>query len=296
VKRLNRKKETLYGYLFLLPSLAGFTIFLLIPILFSVYLAFTDWDVISGFNNINFIGLENFTRMIGDEWFNASIKNNFVYTLVVVPVTLILSLLIAIILNNMVYMKNVLRLAYFIPYVSNTVAVSVLWMAMFDPSQGPVNQLLMALGVQSPPKWLVSPDWAMVTIILMSVWTRIGYCLIIYLAALQNLPQELYEAANIDGANWYRKLKSITIPLLTPTTFFLVITQTISTFQVFAPVNLLTRGGPGTSTTVLVYQLYREAFRFYHMGYASAIAMVLFAIIFAVTLVQWRYQDKWVNF
>jgi len=293
---LNRKKETLYGYLFLLPSLAGFTIFLLIPILFSVYLAFTDWDVISGFNNINFIGLENFTRMIGDEWFNASIKNNFVYTLVVVPVTLILSLLIAIILNNMVYMKNVLRLAYFIPYVSNTVAVSVLWMAMFDPSQGPVNQLLMALGVQSPPKWLVSPDWAMVTIILMSVWTRIGYCLIIYLAALQNLPQELYEAANIDGANWYRKLKSITIPLLTPTTFFLVITQTISTFQVFAPVNLLTRGGPGTSTTVLVYQLYREAFRFYHMGYASAIAMVLFAIIFAVTLVQWRYQDKWVNF
>ena len=293
---MNRKKETLYGYLFLLPSLAGFTIFLLIPILFSVYLAFTNWDVISGFNNINFIGLENFTRMIGDEWFNASIKNNFVYTLVVVPVTLILSLLIAIILNNMVYMKNVLRLAYFIPYVSNTVAVSVLWMAMFDPSQGPVNQLLMALGVQSPPKWLVSPDWAMVTIILMSVWTRIGYCLIIYLAALQNLPQELYEAANIDGANWYRKLKSITIPLLTPTTFFLVITQTISTFQVFAPVNLLTRGGPGTSTTVLVYQLYREAFRFYHMGYASAIAMVLFAIIFAVTLVQWRYQDKWVNF
>jgi multiple sugar transport system permease protein len=296
VKLLNRKKETLYGYLFLLPSLAGFTIFLLIPILFSVYLAFTNWDVISGFNNINFIGLENFTRMIGDEWFNASIKNNFVYTLVVVPVTLILSLLIAIILNNMVYMKNVLRLAYFIPYVSNTVAVSVLWMAMFDPSQGPVNQLLMALGVQSPPKWLVSPDWAMVTIILMSVWTRIGYCLIIYLAALQNLPQELYEAANIDGANWYRKLKSITIPLLTPTTFFLVITQTISTFQVFAPVNLLTRGGPGTSTTVLVYQLYREAFRFYHMGYASAIAMVLFAIIFTVTLIQWRYQDKWVNF
>ncbi len=293
---MNRKKETLYGYLFLLPSLAGFTIFLLIPILFSVYLAFTNWDVISGFNNINFIGLENFTRMIGDEWFNASIKNNFVYTLVVVPVTLILSLLIAIILNNMVYMKNVLRLAYFIPYVSNTVAVSVLWMAMFDPSQGPVNQLLMALGVQSPPKWLVSPDWAMVTIILMSVWTRIGYCLIIYLAALQNLPQELYEAANIDGANWYRKLKSITIPLLTPTTFFLVITQTISTFQVFAPVNLLTRGGPGTSTTVLVYQLYREAFRFYHMGYASAIAMVLFAIIFTVTLIQWRYQDKWVNF
>ena len=293
---MNRKKETLYGYLFLLPSLAGFTIFLLIPILFSVYLAFTNWDVISGFNNINFIGLENFTRMIGDEWFNASIKNNFVYTLVVVPVTLILSLLIAIILNNMVYMKNVLRLAYFIPYVSNTVAVSVLWMAMFDPSQGPVNQLLMALGVQSPPKWLVSPDWAMVTIILMSVWTRIGNCLIIYLAALQNLPQELYEAANIDGANWYRKLKSITIPLLTPTTFFLVITQTISTFQVFAPVNLLTRGGPGTSTTVLVYQLYREAFRFYHMGYASAIAMVLFAIIFTVTLIQWRYQDKWVNF
>lgn len=293
---MNRKKETLYGYLFLLPSLAGFTIFLLIPILFSVYLAFTDWDVISGFNNINFIGIGNFTRMFKDEWFIASIKNNLVYTLVVVPVTLLLSLFIAMILNNMVYLKNALRLAYFIPYVSNTVAVSVLWMAMFDSSQGPVNQLLMTLGVQNPPKWLVSPDWAMITIILMSVWTRIGYCLIIYLAALQNLPQELYEAADIDGANWYRKFKSITFPLLTPTTFFLVITQTISTFQVFAPVNLLTRGGPGTSTTVLVYQLYREAFRFYHMGYASAIAMVLFVIIFTVTLIQWRYQDKWVNF
>lgn len=293
---MNRKKETFYGYLFLLPSLASFAIFLLIPILFSVYLAFTNWDVISGFDNINFIGLENFTRMFKDEWFNASIKNNLVYTLVVVPVTLLLSLFIAIILNNMVYLKNVLRLAYFIPYVSNTVAVSILWMAMFDPSQGPVNQLLTAFGVQNPPKWLVSPDWAMITIILMSVWIRIGYCLIIYLAALQNLPQELYEAADIDGANWYRRFISITFPLLTPTTFFLIITQTISTFQVFAPVNLLTRGGPGTSTTVLVYQLYREAFRFYHMGYASAIAMVLFAIIFTVTLIQWRYQDKWVNF
>jgi len=266
---LNRKKETFYGYLFLLPSLASFAIFLLIPILFSVYLAFTNWDVISGFDNINFIGLENFTRMFKDEWFNASIKNNLVYTLVVVPVTLLLSLFIAIILNNMVYLKNVLRLAYFIPYVSNTVAVSILWMAMFDPSQGPVNQLLTAFGVQNPPKWLVSPDWAMITIILMSVWTRIGYCLIIYLAALQNLPQELYEAADIDGANWYRRFISITFPLLTPTTFFLIITQTISTFQVFAPVNLLTRGGPGTSTTVLVYQLYREAFRFYHMGHCN---------------------------
>jgi multiple sugar transport system permease protein len=291
-----KRKMNIIGYMFLLPSLIGFLIFKLYPILFSLFLAFCEWDLISGFSNIKFIGFDNFKNMVNDDYFISSIRNTFVYVLSVVPIEIVLAMIIAVILEKMVYFKGFFRLVYFMPYISNIVAVSVVWMALYHPSQGPINQLLMAIGIKNPPLWLASSKWAMLALIIMSVWLGIGYCIVIYMAGLQGIPDEIYEAAKIDGANAIERFRYITLPYLSPTTFFLLIVRLIATFQVFGPINIMTEGGPGRATTVLVYHIYRTAFRFYQVGYASAVAFVLFLIILALTLVQWKAEKTWVTY
>lgn len=293
---MKQKGDEKKAFLFILPSLIGFLVFLLFPILFSLLLSFCEWDLISGFSNISFVGLRNFKALWSDEWFTVSLKNNLIFTIGVVPITILLALLLAMILNKSVYAKGTLRLLYFVPYISNIVAVSVVWLAIFHPTLGPLNSFLTALGVKSPPGWLASTTWAMPAIIIMSVWLGLGYCIVIYMAGLQGIPLVLYEAATIDGANTFQKFRHITVPMISPTTFFLVITRIIHSFQVFGPINIMTQGGPGQSTTVLVFHIYRSAFRFYKMGYASAIAWVLFVMIFIVTLVQWQKQKEWVSY
>ena len=218
------------------------------------------------------------------------------YVLSVVPIEIVLAMIIAVILEKAVYFKGFFRLVYFMPYISNIVAVSVVWMALYHPSQGPINQLLMAIGIKNPPLWLASSKWAMLALIIMSVWLGIGYCIVIYMAGLQGIPDEIYEAAKIDGANAIERFRYITLPYLSPTTFFLLIVRLIATFQVFGPINIMTEGGPGRATTVLVYHIYRTAFRFYQVGYASAVAFVLFLIILALTLVQWKAEKTWVTY
>jgi multiple sugar transport system permease protein len=291
-----KRKMNIIGYMFLLPSLIGFLIFKLYPILFSLFLAFCEWDLISGFSNIKFIGFDNFKNMVNDDYFISSIRNTFVYVLSVVPIEIVLAMIIAVILEKAVYFKGFFRLVYFMPYISNIVAVSVVWMALYHPSQGPINQLLMAIGIKNPPLWLASSKWAMLALIIMSVWLGIGYCIVIYMAGLQGIPDEIYEAAKIDGANAIERFRYITLPYLSPTTFFLLIVRLIATFQVFGPINIMTEGGPGRATTVLVYHIYRTAFRFYQVGYASAVAFVLFLIILALTLVQWKAEKTWVTY
>jgi multiple sugar transport system permease protein len=291
-----KRKMNIIGYMFLLPSLIGFLIFKLYPILFSLFLAFCEWDLISGFSNIKFIGFDNFKNMVNDDYFISSIRNTFVYVLSVVPIEIVLAMIIAVILEKAVYFKGFFRLVYFMPYISNIVAVSVVWMALYHPSQGPINQLLMAIGIKNPPLWLASSKWAMLALIIMSVWLGIGYCIVIYMAGLQGVPDEIYEAAKIDGANAIERFRYITLPYLSPTTFFLLIVRLIATFQVFGPINIMTEGGPGRATTVLVYHIYRTAFRFYQVGYASAVAFVLFLIILALTLVQWKAEKTWVTY
>jgi multiple sugar transport system permease protein len=291
-----KRKMNIIGYMFLLPSLIGFLIFKLYPILFSLFLAFCEWDLVSGFSNIKFIGLDNFKNMANDDYFISSIRNTFVYVLSVVPIEIVLAMIIAVILEKAVYFKGFFRLVYFMPYISNIVAVSVVWMALYHPSQGPINQLLMAIGIKNPPLWLASSKWAMLALIIMSVWLGIGYCIVIYMAGLQGVPDEIYEAAKIDGANAIERFRYITLPYLSPTTFFLLIVRLIATFQVFGPINIMTEGGPGRATTVLVYHIYRTAFRFYQVGYASAVAFVLFLIILALTLVQWKAEKTWVTY
>jgi multiple sugar transport system permease protein len=290
------RSESFAGWMFIFPCLIGFGLLTLLPILFSLVISFTEWNFLDGLAGIKFIGLKNFVEMWSDRNFTGSLVNNLIFAGIVVPLTMVLSLLTAVALNTKSFLKSPIRLMIFMPYVSSMVAVSVVWSILYQPTDGPINQFLSLLGVSDLPGWLASSDWALPAIIIMTIWMNIGYNMIIYLAGLQGIPKELYEAAKMDGAGPLKTLLSITVPLLSPTTFFVVITSIIQSFQVFVAVFVMTQGGPGGSTSVLTYYIYQAGFTFYKMGYASAMAWVLFIIIFIVTAFQWRAQKKWVNY
>ena len=290
-----KTRENIAGYLFISPSILGLMVFLVFPIIFSFFISFTDWDLISGFNNTSFIGFENFVRMFQDENIIKALKNNIIFAVTTVPITIFIALFIALFLNNGVFFKKFFRLTFFIPYITSITAVSVVWLAMFNPESGPINIMLRSLGVENPPKWISSPDTALMSVIIVSIWMGIGYCMVLYLAALQNIPSQYYEAAELDGAKGIRKFRYITFPLLSSTTFMLFITRLITSFEVFGIISVMTGGGPVKSTTVLVYEIYTQSFQYYQFGYASAIAWFLFVIIFFVTICQWIFQKKWVH-
>ncbi|MDD9265800.1 carbohydrate ABC transporter permease [Paenibacillus sp. GCM10023248] len=286
-------RENLAGYLFILPNLSGYLIFILLPILFSLYLVFVDWEYLKGFAGISWVGFDNFKALLDDPKLIKSLQNNTIFTVVSVPASILFGLILAVILNQYVFAKNTLRTLIFLPYVSSLVAVSVIWSIMYRASNGPINQFLLSIGIEHPPGWLSSPKSALFAIIIMSVWVTIGYAMVIYLAGLQGISKDLYEAAEIDGASKLRQFIQITVPMLTPTTFLIAITLMIWSFQVFGPVAVMTQGGPIDSTMVLSYHIYLLAFRFYKMGYAAAVSWVLFTIIFIITLIQWQSQKRW---
>lgn len=262
----------------------------------SFALGFTEWNLVSGLKGIKFVGLDNFVKLFQDEYFVASLKNNIIYTALYVPLSLLLGLLLALLLNAKLYGRSLLRTMIFMPYISNIVAVSIVWMALFQPTKGPINQLLISLGVMDPPRWLASPDWAMFVLVIIGVWINTGYNMVLFLAGLQNIPRELQEAAVVDGATGVQRFWYVDLPLLTPTLFFLTITGFMTSFKMFNSVKIITQGGPGMSTTVLVYYLYVQAFTLQKFGYSSAIAIVLFILIFLITFLQWKGQKKWVNY
>ena len=295
MKLSKQMKTDLTGYTFILPNIIGVLLFTLFPMVFSLVISFTDWDYTKGFGNWNFIGIRNFIEMWKDKWFTDSLINTVIFAVVVVPVTISLALVLAVVIDRFCFGKLPMRLAMFMPYISNVVAVAIVWVMMYSP-WGPFTQLVKLFGVENPPQWLGDGNWALPAIMLMTIWSNVGYAVMIYTSALQSLPQDVYEAADVDGAGEIRKFFRLTIPFLSPTTFFLVITTFISSFQVFAPIQIMTRGGPGTSTHVLVYYIYTSAFTFYRMGYASAMSWILFIILFAITVVQWRGQKKWVSY
>ncbi|RXZ81723.1 sugar ABC transporter permease [Paenibacillaceae bacterium] len=290
-------KDTVAGYVFIGPMLLGVLVLTVAPILISLVLSFTEWNFMKGFSPgaIKFTGMTNFSRLADDETFIRSVINNLVF-MIQVPIGLAISLLLAVIINKQVYFKGLFKVIYFFPYVSSVVAVSVIWMVLFQPSFGPVNQILMAIGIDNPPKWLADTQFALPSVIMIVVWINIGFNLIIYMAGLQSIPKDLYEAADIDGAGPYSKFFKLTLPLLTPTTFFLLVTGIISSFKVFDIINVLTQGGPALSTSVIVYYLYETAFINLNMGYASAMAWILFILVFIITVIQWKAQQKWVNY
>lgn len=290
-----QKKETIAGILFVGPMLIGVTVLTIIPILATFMLSLADWNFIAGFKDIRWVGFDNFERLFQDDAFLKSLRNN-AYFLLTVPIYLAVSMFLAIIIDKHVYMKSYFKVAYFMPYISSIVAVAIVWQVLFHPSAGPVNQLLSSLGIDNPPKWIADPKYALPSLMMISVWVSIGFNMIVYIAGLQSIPRDLYEAADIDGANAWNKFKSITFPQLSSTSFFLLVTGIISTFKVFDLIAILTKGGPISSTSMIVWYLYDTAFVNLKIGYASSMAVVLFACVMLITLLQWIGQKKWVNY
>ena len=291
---IKNKKVRYYmkGYLFLLPNFLGFFVFMAIPIILGFIISLTNYN---GFNKFDFVGLKNYINMFTDEYFIVSLWNNIKYTLITVPLTVVVSLALAVAVNTGIKGSKLFRTLYFLPHITSMVAVGIVWSLIFNPSTGPINQVLRALGIENVPQWLSSSALALPTIMMISVWKQAGYYMIIFVAGLQAIPRQLYEAASIDGAGKVRQFFKITLPMLSPTMFMVIILNIINSFQVFDLVNLMTQGGPGRSTNVLVYRIYQEGFRNLNFGYASAMAYFLFMIVLVITLIQFRGQKKWDN-
>ncbi len=280
-----RRRDGLLAFGFLSPTLLVFSVFILFPILFSLYLSFSQWNMFGG--ESTFVGLDNYARMFGDAEFWSVLAHTGVYTLGTVPINMALALGAAFYLNTRVIGKRFLRAAFFTPVVISAVAAAVVWRWVFDPNLGLANYALEAIGFGAV-NWSNSPTAAMVALIIVGVWKSFGVNMVLFAAGLAGIPKHYYEAASIDGAGGWQKFWHITVPLLAPTTLFVLVISIIGSFQVFDIVFVLTSGGPLGATKVLVFYLYEHAFKYFDMGYASAVAYVLFAILFALTLVQIR--------
>lgn len=288
---LNRR-NTLVGISFILPNFIGFFIFVLIPVIFSLALSVTEWD---GFNAMKFVGLDNFVAIFKDRVFRGSIGKTAYFSVFTVFFSMCASLGLAVLLNQNLKGKSIFRCAIFFPYVASNVAVAVVWNFLFRDI-GPINNFLRSIGIANPPGWTASTDWVIPALIIVNIWKNMGYFMIVYLAALQDIPSSLYEAAQIDGANSLQRFKSITLPMLTPSTFFVVMMLTINSFKVFDLVYLMTEGGPGTASTMMSQYIYNQAFISWSYGRSSAAAMVLFLIVAALTAFQFRMEKKWVSY
>ncbi|NLG24233.1 MAG: sugar ABC transporter permease [Clostridiales bacterium] len=285
------RQEERWALLFVAPNLIGFALFKLVPIVAAFALSFAQWKLIG---DMRFIGLLNYRMMLADSVFLLSLQNTLVFTAISVPLTLGVGIFLAVQLNHRIFLPKLHRTAYFLPYITTITAVASVWIWIFHP-QGLVNALLRTVGATNPPVWLMDRNAVMIALSLIQAWRSLGYAMMIYTAGLQNIPSELYEAADMDGAGGTAKFIRITWPMLTPTTFFLLITSLISVFQSFDLIYAVTEGGPGTASHVLSYYIYKAGFKFFNIGYANAMSIVLFAIIMAITALQWHGQKNWVE-
>lgn len=287
-----KRKEALIGWLFLAPEIVGMLLLNVFALGFSLYLSLSNWDLLSGVKGIEYTGLDNYIKMFHDPTIIQAVKNNLIYMVLTVPIPIAIALVLSVLIHNSVFFKSYFKVAFFIPYISSIIAVAAVWSALFHPSLGPINQFLMDIGISNPPKWLVDPKTSLLAISIISSWAGLGYTIIIYMAGLTNISNEIYEAADIDGAGAIKKFFAITVPMLRPTTFFLLITMLIGSFKVFDIIAFLTEGGPNNSSTVLVFRIYEEGFKYYNMGYASAISWLLFAIIGLITAFTWKMRNE----
>lgn len=270
--------------LFLLPALLGTLIFIIIPVLCSFGLSFAKWDLL---NPITFVGLENYKNLFNDKVFYQTLINTIVFAISTSTFGVIIPLILASVLNSKIRGSEFFKTAYFLPFITPMIVIGIVWGWIFDPNIGLLNKLL-----HLHINWLYDVKFAMPALIAVSVWKLIGYNMIIFLSTLSSISQSLFEAAKIDGANSLQTFRHVTVPMLSPTIFFVVIITTISSFQVFDLIYLMTQGGPFNSTNVLVYSIYQNAFEYFNVGKASAIAYVLFAIILVLTLLQWKFRKK----
>lgn len=277
-------QQNFAGVLFVLPALLGTIVFIIIPIICSFGLSFTKWDLL---NPIQYVGLENYKVVLTEPVFVKIIINTFVYAIATSIFGVIIPLILACIINTKIKGADFFKTAYFLPFVTPMIVIGIIWEWIFDPNIGCLNHFL-----HLHINWLYDTNFAMPALIIVSVWKLIGYNMILFLTGLSTINQELLEASKIDGANAYNTFKNITIPLLSPTIFFVTIITAITSFQVFDLIYVMTQGGPLDSTNVLVYAIYKNAFEYFNVGKASALAYVLFAIIFILTLIQWKLKSK----
>jgi multiple sugar transport system permease protein len=284
--------ENMVGYLFVAPLIFGLIIFTYGPVLAAFGLSFTKGDYIS---TPRWIGLDNYNALLDDKLFWQSLRNTLYYVAGVVPAGMVLSLLLALAMNQKLRGIVFFRTIFFLPTISSSVAISLMWLWIYNPEFGVLNFLLRQFDIRGPA-WLSSPEWAMPAVMVMAVWRGLGYNMLIYLAGLQGIPEVYYEAAEIDGAGKWAKFWNITVPLLSPTTFMLLILSVIGAFQVFEYTYVMTGGGPVYATLTMVLYVYNNAFRDFEMGYASALAYVLFFILLGLTVIQFRLQRRWVHY
>ena len=303
-KKHNRlqAKENIAGYAFVGPALICFLLFMAFPFFLTLILSFFDFNFLKVkklehlAKYMKFIGFENFIDMLKDRRFMQSIINTVVYTISTVPASIIIGLALAYVMHDNIHCKKLLRLAFFIPYISSIVALGAVFKFLFR-EDGLVNNFLMALNLASEPiQWSVDPAVSKIPIILLVIWSSLGYVLIIYMAAIENVPKTLYEAATIDGASSFTQFVKITVPLISPTTFYLIIVRMIAVFKIFSSVNVFTMGSSITSNTSIVQEIYSSAFTSYEHGYASAQSVVLLAIILIITAINFWGQKKWVHY
>lgn len=287
------RKEAGWAVLFLLPNIIGFLLFTALAVVIAFGVALTEWDLLIP---PKFIGLANYERLLTrDPVFVKALTNTVYFVLGVVPFDVVCALTLALLLNRPIRGMTIYRAIYFVPVVTSLVAVAIIWQWLYHSEVGLINYFLRAFGITGI-EWLNSTEWAMPAVILMSVWKAFGYYAVIFLAGLQGVPGHLHEAANIDGANSWQRFWKITLPLLSPTLFFVLVISIIQAFQVFAQIFIMTRGGPASATSTIVYYIYNSGFVWYRMGSAAAASWVLFAIIFAITLLQTWWQRRWVHY
>ena len=280
-----RREQMWTGYALVLIPMLLFTIFAVVPMFYAFYLGGTKYNIIKP---PDWIGLKNFLDLTRDKIFWQAMVNTAIYSLGTVPLDLALALLIATFLNQKLRGIILFRTAFYLPVVTSIIAASVVWLWIFAPNTGLLNLAISKLGLP-PQKWLVDPKLALPSVMFMSIWKGVGYQMVIYLAALQNVPVHLYEAAEVDGASAWAKFWRITLPLLKPTTFFLFVVSVIGSFQVFGAIFVMTNGGPGYATTTLVHQIYQNGFKFLKMGYGAAESLVLFLVIFVLSMINWFF-------
>ena len=287
-------KKTFIPYFFLAPALGTLLIFFFLPVAAAFLMSFTDFDIYSlgNLQRARFILFGNYSQLLSDPLFWKALGNTFYFVIVGGPLTIIVALLAAIGLNSrLLYFRNWFRLAFFMPVVTTLVAVAVVWRYLYHPRFGIINYLLSQIGIQGVD-WLGDPHWAMPALILLAIWKNFGYQMMIFLAGLQAIPDYLYEAARIDGAGWWRQFRHVTLPQLAPTTFFVTIMTIIGYFQFFAEPYVMTQGGPLNATLSIVLYLYQQGFRWWRMGYASAIAFILFVIVFLFAIIQLSLRKR----
>lgn len=287
------------GYIFLLPSFVGFLIFVAMPVVVSLLLSFVDWNLL---RSPEWVGLSNYRQLLlRDPVFWRVVRNTVYFMVTIVPLQLAFGLVLATMLNQAIRGKLVYRVIYFMPVVTTIVAGAIVFQFLLNRDFGPISRAIFWLGDVTgtgiqPPDFLNSTRWARPSVVLLTLWKNTGFTMVIYLAALQGVPQELYDAAQVDGASSTQRFFRITLPLVSPTTFFLLIIQMIGAFQLFTEAYTMTRGGPAQATLTVVYYIYQNAFQFGRMGKASAIAWFLFVFIFLFTFFQTRMQRRWVHY